>query len=249
MKIDKKSATITNTDESADAFPGTFEVVLSTPTTDRDGDSLLASEWKTPLPDHITFDVDHGMSVKSTVGSGVPSIDDEGRLIVKGSYSSLQQAQDVRTLVNEKHIRTVSVAFLTEPASTKDGVKTVKRELLNGAFVAIPANPEAVVLSSKSLADDAEVKAGARHSAADASLLQAAHDALVAMGASCSPAEADTEQKSLDADQIDETDTPPSVSPDVPASSTEAPVTEKATDADDIALKYRALQTRIATTV
>ena len=48
MNITRKDATITNTD---DAFPGEFEVVLSAPTKDRDGETLLPDEWKQPLPE------------------------------------------------------------------------------------------------------------------------------------------------------------------------------------------------------
>lgn len=176
MNVIRKDATITNTDDGDD-FPGTFQVVLSTPAKDRDGDELAPEDWKTPLPEHITFDIDHGMSVEKTVGSGKPYIDDQGRMIVDGSWSSLQKAQDTRTLVKEGHIRTVSVAFMSEKV-TKDGKTRSVRELLNGAFVAIPSNREAVVLG---------VKAGARNSTADAARLQAAHDALVAAGAQCAP--------------------------------------------------------------
>lgn len=142
MRVQRKDATITNTDEDS---PGSFRVILSAPTLDRDGDQLTPDGWKTPLPGHITFDIDHGMSVASTVGSRRPHIDDDGNLIVEGTYSSLPRAQEVRTLVNEGHIRTTSVAFMTE----KDSSGTVTRELLNGAFVAIPANREALVLESK----------------------------------------------------------------------------------------------------
>jgi hypothetical protein len=179
MDIVKKDATITNTD---DAFPGSFEVILSAQTKDRDGDTLLKDGWKQPLPEHITFDTDHGMTVEKTVGSGVPRIDDEtGNLIVSGTYSSLQKAQDVRTLVNEGHIKTTSVAFMTEKTQ-KDGATVSVRELLNGAFVAIPSNREALVLSSKGL------KAGARNSAADASKVQDIHDHAAALGADCAGA-------------------------------------------------------------
>lgn len=176
MNVIRKDATITNTDED---FPGSFEVVLSTPAKDRDGDELAAEDWKTPLPDHITFDTDHGMSVASTVGSGVPSIED-GTLIVRGTYSSLPRAQEVRTLVKEGHIRTTSVAFMSEKQG-KDaaGKSRTVRELLNGAFVAIPSNREALVLASKAL----DVKAGARHSTADMAHIQAIHDAAIALGA------------------------------------------------------------------
>lgn len=179
MNIIRKDATITNTDED---FPGAFEVVLSTSTKDRDGDELAPEDWQQPLPDHITFDVDHGMSVEKTIGSGEPSIED-GKLIVRGTYSSLPRAQEVRTLVKEGHIRTTSVAFSSKK-STKDGVSRTTRELLNGAFVAIPANTEAVVLSAK---------AGARNSTSDQKNLQAAHDAVVAVGATCTGPEDSTE--------------------------------------------------------
>ena len=179
MNITRKDATITNTD---DAFPGEFEVVLSAPTKDRDGETLLPEEWKTPLPDRITFDADHGMSVASTVGSGVPTLNDAGELKVSGTYSSLARAQEVRTLVNEGHIRTTSVAFMTEKSPQKDGKGTVTRELLNGAFVAVPSNREALVLSSKG------AKAGARNSKTDQAHIQAAHDSLASAGATCAAA-------------------------------------------------------------
>jgi len=175
MNVTRKDATIVATD---DDFPGSFRVVLSAPTLDRDGDTLLPEEWKQPLPDHITFDVDHEMSVRGTIGSGQPYINDKGQvpdapqgaLIVDGTFSSLQQAQDARTLVKEGHIRTTSVAFMTERSKSKDGVTSVTRELLNGAFVAIPSNREALVLSSKGL------KAGARHNATDLNIIQQIHD-------------------------------------------------------------------------
>jgi prohead serine protease len=136
-------------DDSADVFPGTFHVILSTPELDRDGEAIESKAFD-PLPDHITFDVDHGMTTETTVGSGTPTYEDDGLLHVRGTWSSLQRAQDVRTLVREKHIRTTSVAYMFAQYEQKDGVPTVtKAELLNGAFVAIPSNRGAVVLSAK----------------------------------------------------------------------------------------------------
>lgn len=125
---------------------GEFDVILSTKARDRDGDELLPDEWKEPLPEHITFDSDHGMSVETTVGSGKPFINDDGQLQVRGTFASTPHAQNVRTLVNEGHIRSVSVSFMQRKSTKGAGVE---RELLNGAFVAVPANPEALVLSSK----------------------------------------------------------------------------------------------------
>lgn len=128
---------------------GSFEVILSAPVEDRDGETLRPEEWE-PLPDHITFDIDHGMSVASTVGSGRPALDEHGNLRVRGVYASTALAQTTRALVTEGHIRTTSVAFLRKQ-DRKSG--TPRRELLNGAFVAIPANTHALVLSSKSARD------------------------------------------------------------------------------------------------
>ena len=195
MKIIRKDATITPTGADED-FPGTFEVILSAPTLDRDGETLLASEWKQPLPDRITFDTDHAMSVASTVGSGVPSLNDAGELVVSGAFSSLPRAQEVRTLVREGHINTTSVAFMSSRAPQKDGKQAITRELLNGAFVSIPSNREALVLSSKA----AEVKLGARNSATDLAHVQSIHDHAAAMGADCAPAGKSAGRKMAGAD-------------------------------------------------
>lgn len=156
---------------------GEFEVVLSAPTLDRDGEIVDAKAFE-PLPDHITFDIDHGLSTATTVGSGTPFY--EGDLLkVRGTFSSIPRAQEVRTLVTEGHIRTTSVAFMTakDGREVVDGVPHVKRaELLNGAFVPVPANREAMVLSAK---------VGARNSGKDAERLQTIHDLSVDTGALC----------------------------------------------------------------
>jgi hypothetical protein len=90
------------------------------------------------------------MSIEKTVGSGVPRIED-GKLIVAGTYAKTAHAQMVRELVNSRHVTSTSVTF----ANIKTGKDaTPLRELLNGAFVAVPANPEAIVLSSKAAKDD-----------------------------------------------------------------------------------------------
>lgn len=173
-------------DDDETSPTGSFHIILSAPTKDRDGETLLPDEWKTPLPPYITMDRDHEMSVAGTVGSGVPTIEADGALHVRGTYSSLPMAQDVRTLVREKHIRQTSVAFMRESAVGADGKKKVSRELLNGAFVAVPANPDALVLSSKA----AGLKVGRRNSGEDASKIQAIHDSAAALGADCAAGKA-----------------------------------------------------------
>jgi hypothetical protein len=133
---------------------GEFEVILSAPTLDRDGEVIDAKVFE-PLPDHISFDVDHGMSTATTVGSGQPFYD--GNLLkVRGTFSSIPRAQEVRTLVREGHIRTTSVAFMGAVRETRDGVDHITHaELLNGAFVPIPSNRDARVLTAKNYAEKA----------------------------------------------------------------------------------------------
>lgn len=127
---------------------GSFEVILSAPTLDRDEEVIDFGAFD-PLPKHITFDIDHGMSTATTVGSGEPRYED-GVLKVKGAFSSIPRAQEVRTLVAEGHIRTTSVAFMKAKRAKVDGVTHVTNaELLNGAFVPVPSNRESVVLSAK----------------------------------------------------------------------------------------------------
>lgn len=131
---------------------GSFYCVLSAPTKDRDGETVDAKAFE-PLPDHMTIDVDHGLSVMTTVGSGKPEYEDD-LLTVRGTYSSIPRAQEVRTLVREKHIRTMSVAYLgaTKTKAANGDPHVTSAELLNAAFVAVPSNRDAVVLTAKAMA-------------------------------------------------------------------------------------------------
>lgn len=196
----KSMATIEQVDDDTQYGPnGGFTAVLSSPRLDRDGDIWPQNEWIQPLPARITIDADHGMSVATTVGSAVPYFDNAGRLLITASFSSIPRAQEVRTLIREGHVSSVSVAALTDN-SKKSG--TQKRELLNAGVVAIPANPDAVILDSKAAggitvkvtpvldtealdAVVATIKAATPGGGSDHALLQAIHDASVHMGANC----------------------------------------------------------------
>lgn len=170
-------------DDNPDDPNGNFDVILSAPTLDRDGE-IVDSKIFDPLPDHITFDIDHGMSTATTVGSGTPFYDGDV-LRVKGTYSSIARAQEVRTLVREGHIRTTSVAFMGAVREEKDGVPhIVKAELLNGAFVPIPSNRESVVLSAKSYGTVVEPVV-IDEKATKSDRLQSIHDLAVQNGATC----------------------------------------------------------------
>lgn len=129
---------------------GEFMLILSKDNLDRDAENLWADEWMHPLPAKIHMDTDHafskGMSVPMTAGSGIPEISENGDLLVKGTYAGTPHGQLTRQLVNEGHIWQGSVSYQTH--AMDDG--RFVRELLNGTFTGVPANPEAVVLASKS---------------------------------------------------------------------------------------------------
>lgn len=142
----RASAAVVPTDDA----PGSFDVILSNGTLDRDGDVLRPEDWVQPLPASIPINANHSSDVSHIVGSGRPFIDEKGNLRVVGTFSTTPLAQELRTLVNESHLQSVSVEFLRH----KDGDQ-VRHELVGGAFVNIPSNPSARVLSSKAFDEDA----------------------------------------------------------------------------------------------
>lgn len=120
---------------------------------------------------------------------GRPYLDADGHLRVTGNFASTERAQHVRSLVKDGHLSGASVEFLVDPG-------TGLRELLGVGVVYAPSNPDAKVLSAKSIADVL-----ARNSAADQSMIQAAHDAMVIAGANCVPPDnQDSEESAPDDD-------------------------------------------------
>jgi hypothetical protein len=153
---------------------------------DRDKENLWADEWKLPLPAKIHIDGDHGRSLDKTVGSAVPRLEGN-RMVAKGTFAGTPYAQMVRQLVNEGHVNSLSVTYSESKNQKGEGVQ---RELLNAAFVAIPANPEAVVLASKNAKID-KAEGGLSASGDNPQvpkhddMVQAIHDAACHLGAQC----------------------------------------------------------------
>ena len=141
----KAVASIESTDDDKFGPNGGFTAILSTPSLDRDGDRLHRDEWIEPLQDRYPLDIDHGMSVADTIGSFHPYFDGE-KMMMDATFASTPKAQEVRALIQEGHISSVSVAFMTD-RSKKDSEP--RRELLNAGIVAIPSNRDAVILASK----------------------------------------------------------------------------------------------------
>lgn len=165
---------------------GTFSAVLSKDSFDRDEEIVdsKAFEADVPLPSTITIDTDHSLTIDSVVGSGVPTYEADGSLTVSGTYSSIARAQEVRTLVNEGHVKAMSVTFINgRREKDAKGVTHVRgAELVNATFCVAGVNRDALVLASKALS----TKAGARNSSKDQEHIQSAHDHMVSAGADCS---------------------------------------------------------------
>lgn len=158
--------------EGADGF-GTFEAVLSAASVDRDGEVVDAHAFE-PLPESIVIHTDHVFSVANAVARAVPSYEN-GTLVVRGRFSSDPVAQSVRKKVQEGIITTMSAGFMGADRDVKDGVPHItKGELLEGSFVTVPSNRDALVLSAKV----AKVTG-------DVDLLQKLHDLAVSQGAAC----------------------------------------------------------------
>jgi hypothetical protein len=191
-------------DDAADG-PGSFSLILSTDAVDRDGEIVETGAFN-PLPDHISMDVDHGMSVATTVGSGRPFYNSSGQLQVDGTFASTELGQNVRTLVREGHIRTASVAMIPTVKTKSSPARITKADLLNGAFTPVPSNTTATILSAKSVEELADLKAGARHSSADMGTIQSIHDLAAGLGAVCGDGSSegkhvhDADTKTSDAD-------------------------------------------------
>lgn len=196
---------------------GSFEAILSAPTLDRDGEVIDTRAFE-PLPDRIPIDIDHGMTVSTTVGSGTPYYDGDV-LKIKGTFSSIPRAQELRTLVTEGHVARMSVTFMDAERSTKDGVPHVTRaELLNAAFVPIPSNREAAVLVAKAFAaTDEEMKA------TKADRLQSIHDLAVANGAQCDASKSHTPRTPEPAAASAETDPEKAAAPAAAKSPADVP--------------------------
>jgi HK97 family phage prohead protease len=145
---------IKSTSADTKAPTGSFAAILSVPTVDRDGEVIDANAFN-PLPERITIDVDHAMTVEKTIGSGRPYYDGE-ILRFEGTYASHPLAQMVRGLVDEGHINTMSVAYRAAryEVDENDGRPHLRSaELLNAGIVGIPSNREALITASKAFVD------------------------------------------------------------------------------------------------
>jgi HK97 family phage prohead protease len=141
-------ATITKTTD------GRVTVVASDETIDRSGEAIPVSSWdlgnfkKSPR-----LLIDHDYSVKSIVGLAQNIRTENRQLLFEPLFHDITDAaRETKELVEQGFLDTVSVGFMRN--QSQDG--SIKNELLEVSFVAVPCNPNARTLSVKDIGPDEE---------------------------------------------------------------------------------------------
>lgn len=129
---------------------GKIQFVASDETVDRSGESIPADTWD--LSNYLKSPrllVDHDYRVQSIVGVAANTRVEEKKLVFEPVFHELtEMAKTVKRMVEEGVLDTVSVGFLRK----QDEKGAVKNELMEISFVAVPANPNARMLSADELA-------------------------------------------------------------------------------------------------
>lgn len=151
--------------------PGEWTATLSAPTIDRDREVIAPHAFALHprgLPARIPIHVDHDMTTRGLVASAEPFYDDSGTLRARGVFASTEKAQDVRRLITEGHLKTMSVGFMDPFYDLSGGVPVIQQaELLEASFVSVPSNREALIDSIKA-AKSQDPAEGSGSSTADA---------------------------------------------------------------------------------
>lgn len=142
------------------ADTGEFVATASAPTVDRDGEVIDAGAltWKTPT---VPIHVNHSFRVEDLVGRGRPYYDGSV-LRIEGKFAGTPRAQEVRQLVLEGILDSVSVGFMQPKRRRgKDGVDHItSAELLEVSFVSVPSNRESQLVSARNYRDRTMSAAG-----------------------------------------------------------------------------------------
>lgn len=161
----------------AAGFAG-FEGWASTTQLDRQGDVVLPEAFAASLdafkangPIFWNHAEVHDPLAKP-IGRATDAVISEGGLHIKARWASTNEAQEVRSLVMDGIVSTMSIGYNPISSTVKAGINYVDRlELMEVSIVAIPANPGAVITAAKRLAslspvrlkaDDADYEAAIR---------------------------------------------------------------------------------------
>ena len=132
---------------------GTFRTIISTQSTDRQGDSVDQNLWD--LENYLNNPIvlwahDYSsLPIGMTTKIEKQTIAGETVLVAEGKFAPAEAnpfAQQVRTLYDAGIVRATSVGFI--PSSARmDGKSEQGNELLEFSFVPVPANPQALSLA------------------------------------------------------------------------------------------------------
>lgn len=141
---------IAMTKAASDEDSGTFNVIVSTADTDRQGDSVDQNGWdltyfkSNPV---VLWAHDYG-SLPIGVCTSIEVKD--GKLVAAGKFAPADAnpfAQQVRRLYELGMVRATSVGFIPKESDySREPVKILKAELLEFSFVPVPANPHALTM-------------------------------------------------------------------------------------------------------
>lgn len=143
-----------------DPLTRTGEIVASDETVDRYGDVVVAAGWK--LDNYLKNPVmllDHSYQVADIVGQASPRIEGN-RLVARfvlDDPAANRQAAIVANLIKNRSLRAVSVGFQAnafdriedEKGNWTGGFRFTDQELLEISWVAVPANPNAVLAATE----------------------------------------------------------------------------------------------------
>lgn len=127
---------------------GTFKVIATDETKDRDGDIITLDGWE--IENYLKNPVilaNHTYSIENIIGKATKIYAQNNQIIVEGVFSKSNPLGVLaQRLYKEGMLKTVSVGFI---GKERQGEKITKKELLELSFVAVPSNPSAVSLDAK----------------------------------------------------------------------------------------------------
>jgi HK97 family phage prohead protease len=133
------------------AADGRVTIVASDETIDRSGEAIPVSSWDlSNFQKSPRLLIDHDYSVKSIVGLAENVRSENRQLLFEPLFHDITDAaRETKEMVEQGFLDTVSVGFMRNQA--QDG--SMKNELLEISFVAVPCNPNARTLSVKDIGD------------------------------------------------------------------------------------------------
>jgi len=123
---------------------GEFEVIATTSSVDRDGETISADGWvlENYMKNPVILWAHEYFSLPIGVATEVRK--EDGKIIVKGVFASHEFAQEVRKLYDDGFLKAVSVGFIP---IERNGPAIAKAELLELSFVPVPSNADALSLT------------------------------------------------------------------------------------------------------